>query len=51
MINNRSIILDDGVDLSDFKNLNSRKRIHNTCVYTGSFTKGKGIELILKIAK
>ena len=50
-INNRSIILDDGVDLSDFKNLNNIKRIPKTCVYTGSFTKGKGIELILKIAK
>ena len=43
----KSIILDDGVDLDDFSiNTNPKKN----CVYTGSFAKGKGIELISKIA-
>ncbi len=43
----KSIILDDGVDLDDFLiDVNPKKN----CVYTGSFAKGKGIELISKIA-
>lgn len=42
-----SIVLDDGVDIDDFLfDINSKK----TCAYTGSFAKGKGIELISKIA-
>ena len=43
------LILDDGVDISDFK----KKKlavIKNTCVYVGGFTKGKGVENIIKIA-
>jgi hypothetical protein len=43
------LILDDGVDISDFKNQNLSV-IKNTCVYVGGFTKGKGIENIIKIA-
>ena len=47
---NLFIIADDGVDLKDF-NLKSKIKYKNSCVYTGSLFKGKGIELILKIAK
>ena len=50
-LHNKNIILDDAVDLSEFKNIYDFKKIYNTCIYSGSFTKGKGIELILKIAK
>ncbi len=45
-------ILDDAVDLDDYKF--NKKRINlfkNTCVYSGSFTKGKGVEKIIEIAK
>ena len=48
---NNFIILDDAVELSDFKKIRSNKKINYTCVYTGSLTKGKGIENILNIAK
>lgn len=41
------IILDDCVDARDFKPTN--KKAH-TCLYTGSFVKGKGIDTILNIA-
>jgi len=48
---NKFIILDDAVDLDDF-NLKQRKKkvFKNTCVYCGSFSKGKGVENILKIS-
>lgn len=46
----KSIILDDGVDLNDFLNFPKQKNCKRTCVYTGSFTKGKGVENIIKIA-
>ena len=44
------LIVDDGVDLRDF---NEKIKIKNfkSCVYTGSLYYGKGIELILKLAK
>ena len=45
-----SIILDDGVALNDFLNFPMQKNYKRTCVYTGSFTKGKGVENIIKIA-
>ena len=45
-----SIILDDATDLMDFKNI-KLKMIKNACAYTGSLYKGKGLELIIKIAK
>ena len=48
---NRFIILDDAVDVQDFKYKKSTKKIKKTCVYVGSFHKGKGVELILQIAK
>ena len=42
------IVIDDCVEIEDFKNA---YKIKKKCIYTGSFTKGKGIELIFKIAK
>ena len=44
------IILDDAINLRDFKNVKN-KTIKNRFVYTGSFIKGKGIELILELAE
>ncbi len=41
------IVLDDCVDYRDFKH--HKKKI-NSCVYTGSFVEGKGIETIVSIA-
>jgi glycosyltransferase involved in cell wall biosynthesis len=45
------ICLDDAVDVRDFKNIKNIKKIKKTCVYVGSFHQGKGVELILEIAK
>ena len=45
------VCLDDGVDIWDFKRKKIVKKIKKTCVYVGSFHSGKGIEIILKIAK
>jgi|TARA_B110000114_G_scaffold128828_1_gene134921 glycosyltransferase involved in cell wall biosynthesis len=45
------ICLDDAVDVHDFKNDKFSKKIEKTCVYVGSFHRGKGVELILQIAK
>ncbi len=42
------IVLDDCVDTRDFKGKYQKKK---ECVYTGSFVKGKGIEMIIKISK
>jgi len=50
-LNNKSIILDDAVDIDDYNFKKKTKVFNNTCVYTGSFAKGKGIESILKISK
>ncbi len=44
----RSIVLDDCVEIEDFA---SKSNPSKRCVYTGSFTKGKGIELVIKLAK
>ncbi len=41
------IILDDCVDLRDFKH---RDEKINSCVYTGSFVKGKGVDTIINVA-
>ena len=51
--NDKFIIADDGVDIRDFKHaLNDEiSEIKNSCVYTGSFHKGKGFEFIIKLAK
>lgn len=45
-----SIILDDAVDVTDFKS-SRKKEYKSTCFYSGSFSKGKGLEIILKVAK
>ena len=45
------ICLDDAVDVNDFKSEKISKKIKKTCVYVGSFHRGKGVELILQIAK
>jgi glycosyltransferase involved in cell wall biosynthesis len=46
----RSIILFDAVDYKDFKPIKTNL-IKKTCFYSGSFVRGKGVEIILKIAK
>lgn len=46
------IVLDDAVDLNNFSNkYKNHKKIKKTCVYIGSFHKGKGVELIRRIAE
>ena len=45
------IILDDAVDIEDFKFKKKIKKIKNSCVYTGSFYKGKGVEFIFELSK
>jgi hypothetical protein len=46
--NDKLIILDDAVDINNFKKMKSKE--NNQCVYTGSLLKGKGIEIIKKLA-
>ena len=48
---NKDIILDDGVDIGNFNFKKKIKTFKNTCAYTGSFAKGKGIENIINISK
>ena len=50
-LKNKSIILDDAVDITDFYLKKKENIFKNTCVYTGSFAKGKGVENILEISK
>ena len=45
------VCLDDAVDINDFKLNKPTKKIKKTCVYVGSFYRGKGVELICKIAQ
>ena len=47
---NSFLVAEDAVDLSDFKKKIKVKH-PNACVYTGSLFPGKGIELIIQIAK
>lgn len=49
--NSDFICLDDAVDINDFKISRRKGYYKNTCVYVGSFHKGKGLEKILSIAK
>ena len=49
-INEKVKILDDAVDIKNFK-FPKKNEYKNKCAYTGSFVKGKSIELISKIAK
>ena len=48
--NNKFMILHDGTDPKNFKKGKKIKKI-KTAAYIGSFYKGRGIELILKLAK
>ena len=48
---NKFIVLDDGADVKKFKLLKKKNKKKNTVVYVGSFFKGKGLEIINKIAK
>ena len=45
------LCLDDAVDVNDFKLKKITKKINKTCIYIGSFHKGKGLKLIFEIAK
>ncbi len=44
-----NIILDDASDYKDFKK--KEKKVYNSCVYSGSLSKGKGFEFIIELAK
>ena len=46
----KTLILDDAVNPNDF-NYKKKSTLKNTCVYTGSFAPGKGIENIIRISK
>lgn len=46
----KMFILHDGVDTKNFKNKNTKNHLKNV-IYIGSFYKGRGIELIIKLAK
>lgn len=48
---NKYLVLDDAVSLKDFYKKKVEKKYANTCVYTGSFYPGKGIEIIYELAR
>ena len=48
---NSFICLDDGVNLNDYKIKRSKKKYKKTCVYIGSFHRGKGFKLILQLSR
>tara|TARA_Y100000768_G_C23984569_1_gene687946 strand:+ start:1819 stop:2907 length:1089 start_codon:yes stop_codon:yes gene_type:complete len=50
-LKNKSIVLDDAVDFENYQKFKSNKKLNKTCVYTGSFSKGKGLETIIKISE
>ena len=50
-LNNSYLVLDDAVNLKDFKLKKKKVTIKNSCVYTGSFARGKGLERIVQISK
>ena len=43
--------MDDATDIKDFKLKKNSKQLKNSCVYTGSFYKGKGTEFIIKLSE
>ncbi len=45
------IVLHDGVDLKDFKNLKKKIKKVKNITYTGSFYRGRGVEKIIDLAK
>ena len=48
---NKSIVLHDGVDLINFKKNKILKKKISNILYAGSFYEGRGVDLILNIAK
>lgn len=48
---NTWICLDDAVDINDFRSKKIINKYKKTCIYVGSFHKGKGVELIFEVAK
>ena len=50
-LKNKYLILDDAVELEDYSNLKNSDKFKNTCCYTGSLSRGKGLEKIFKISK
>ncbi len=48
---NDALILDDAVDFDQFNKEKKFKKYRFTCLYIGSFYKGKGIDLIYDLAK
>ena len=49
-INNRYVVLDDAVDIRDFKS-NFKNKIKYDFTYTGSLFKGKGLDVIYYLSK
>ncbi len=49
--NLKYIVLDDAADFLSFKSHKSFNKKKKTCIYMGSFFKGKGIEIIDKLSK
>ena len=49
-LKNKNIVLDDAVDLNNHLVKKKIKIQRNTCVYTGSLAKGKGLEKIIQIS-
>ena len=49
-LKNKRIILNDAVDIENYEKLKPIKKFKKTCVYIGSFSKGKGLETIVEIA-
>ncbi len=45
------IVLDDAADILSFRSYKSQNTKKNTCIYMGSFFKGKGIEIINELSK
>ncbi len=45
------IVLEDAVDFENYEKLKKLKKIKKTCVYAGSFSRGKGLETIIEISK
>ena len=49
-LKNKNLVLDDAVDFKNFNKIRSSRKYEKTCVYAGSFSKGKGLETIIKLS-
>lgn len=47
----KTIILRDAVDISDYKVFPKKRTLKNTCAYAGSLGPGKGLDIIIQLAK